>query len=102
MTNDIREYQKNVKLASLSYLWFTCMLPLMFGKDEFTRFHAKQGLTLSIIQIVSIFLFAIPVIGWIIGIVLIFVTILAIKSSLSGGVWKIPYIFELSERIKIR
>ena len=93
--------QKNKKLAALSYFWLTCPIPLIFSKDEFVKFHAKQGFTLSLIQIIVIFIFVIPVIGWILSIIVIFITILAIKSALSGGMWRIPYVFELSERIKI-
>lgn len=93
---------KNVKLfAVLSYLWPTCMFPLLFAQDDFVKFHAKQGLALSIIQIATIFFFIIPVLGWILGMIIIFITVLAIKSVLSGGMWRIPYIYELSKRIKI-
>lgn len=98
--NEIKE--KNIKLiAALSYLWPTCMFPLLFVKNDFVKFHAKQGLALAIVQIATIFFFIIPVLGWILGIIIIFITVLAIKSAFSGSMWRIPYIYELSERIKI-
>ncbi|MDD4290330.1 MAG: hypothetical protein PHH83_03605 [Patescibacteria group bacterium] len=99
---EINNVQKNYKISALSYLWITCIIPLIFSKDEFVKFHAKQGLILSIIQIVSSFLIIIPVLGWIFKILIIFITFLAIKSALSGGKWKIPYIYELSQRINIK
>lgn len=94
--------QKNYKIAALSYLWITCIIPIIFSKDEFMKFHAMQGLILSIIQITASFLIVIPVLGWIFAIMVTFVTVLAIRSALSGGKWKIPYVYELSQRINIK
>jgi len=94
--------QKNYKIAALSYLWVTCIIPIIFSKDEFMKFHARQGLILSIIQITASFLIVIPVLGWIFAIMIIFITVLAIRSVLSGGKWKIPYVYELSQRINIK
>lgn len=93
---------KNLKIAALSYLWITCVIALVISKDDFLKFHAKQGLVLSIIQIVVSFLVVIPVFGWILAILTIFTTTLAIRSALSGGMWKIPYVYEWSKRITIK
>jgi len=98
----LNNIQKNYKISALSYFWVTCAIPLIFSKDEFVKFHAKQGLVLSIIQIISSFVIIIPVLGWIFAVVIIFISVLAIKSALSGGKWKIPYIYELSKRINIK
>ena len=99
---EINNTNNNLKLAALSYLFITCLIPLILGKDEFIKFHSRQGFVLSNIQIFVIFLMSIPVFGWILGIIVILITVLAIRSSLSGGKWKIPYIYNLSLKIKIK
>ena len=55
-------------LAFLSYIGFLLLIPLLVAKnDEFVKFHVKQGITLLIAEVITWFIFLIPVIGWTIG-----------------------------------
>ena len=45
--------QKNI-LAIISYIGILCLVPiLMKEKDEFVKFHAKQGLVLFIVEVAT-------------------------------------------------
>ena len=98
----------NVLMAILSYLSIFALIPFFVEKeDEFIQFHAKQGVTLMLAEIVLSFVFMflafIPVLGCIVALLelvlffalLIFHIILMVKAS-KGEWYKIPYIYEYS------
>ncbi len=85
-------------LAIMSYLWVLCLIPLVFGKSKFVKFHAKQGLVLFFIEVI---LSLIPIIGWFFIIVPIVLSILGIKSVLREEMWEIPYINKISKKINL-
>jgi uncharacterized membrane protein len=91
---------KNV-LAALSYLWALCLIPLLGSKDEFVKFHARQGFVLFVIEVVLAILMWIPVIGWLLGLIVGIVAIIGFIKALNGEKWEIPYIYNLSKKIKI-
>jgi fumarate reductase subunit D len=77
-------------MAALSYVWILCLYTLLFKRNStFIRFHAKQGLALFVLEVLSpIFLFlAIPVI-----IVCVIASIVGVAASLSGKYWTLPLI----------
>jgi uncharacterized membrane protein len=97
-TASAKDAQDNKYAAVLSYVWILFLIPLLTKKDsKFCQFHAKQGLILFIISLVSWF----PFFGWIIGIAVLIVDIMAILKVLNGESWKIPYISGWAEKIKI-
>lgn len=91
----------NKKLAILSYCWVLCFVPILFSRDEFVRFHAKQGLVLFFVEVVLILIAWIPVIGWLLTVIVVILAILGIKSVLNGEKWEMPYINNLSKKIKL-
>jgi fumarate reductase subunit D len=95
---DAKDAQENKYTAVLSYVWILFLIPLLTKKDsKFCQFHAKQGLIIFIISLISWF----PFFGWIVGIAVIIVSVIAILKVLSGEYWKIPYVSEWAEKIKI-
>ncbi len=88
-------------LAALSYFWVLCLIPLLGSKDEFVKFHARQGFLLFLIEVVLMLVGWIPVIGWSLSLLVSIVAIIALVKALNGEKWKIPYIYELSKKIKI-
>ena len=67
-------------------------------KDEFIRFHAKQGIVLFIGIIIALL---IPLVGWAIGLPFIAViSIVAANRALAGQKWKIPFIHFFTKFIK--
>ncbi len=101
----------NVLMAILSYFGIFALIPLFVEKeDQFIQFHAKQGTTLLIAEIVlSIAFFIlgfIPILGCFIMVIelvlflslFVFHIILMIKAS-KGEWYKIPYIYDWSLKI---
>jgi len=76
MEKDSKKEQKNMT-AVISYIGVLCLVPiLMQEKNEFVKFHAKQGLVLFIAEVATGMIAGIPILGWIAG-------------SLAWGLWGI-------------
>lgn len=100
----------NVLMVILAYLGILSLIPFFAEKeDEFVQYHAKQGLTLFIAEMVIFFILMIismiPVVGCVIAIlelffwlaVLVYHIILMVKAS-KGERTKIPYVSTYAER----
>jgi len=97
-----KDIEENKAVAALSYVWVLCLIPLLTKKkSKFAQFHAKQGLVLFIIEIIGTFIFWIPLIGWVLGIVLLVVAIMGVLKALNGEWWKIPYIYDWSKKFNL-
>jgi len=91
--------------AMLGYVPFMCFVPLVKMKDNpFAFRHGKQGLILFLIEIVAV-IFLLPKISdllWTVVLVLCLASAVAgIIFSLQGQDWKIPFIGDLADKIKI-
>lgn len=91
--------------AVIGYLWILCFIPLILKKDnDFSLFHAKQGLVLFIASVICAGISVVPLIGIIgvLGNAAVFVlSIAGIFSSLKGEYWKMPYIGDYAEKIEL-
>jgi uncharacterized membrane protein len=92
--------------AFLGYWGILFLIPILAKKDnEFAVFHGKQGLLLFILEIIAWVLGYIPFIGYIISpLGYIFCGIMAVigmVQSLNGKYWKMPWIGEYAEKIKV-
>ena len=86
-------------MGAISYLWIISVVMLIVKKDDpFVKFHARQGL---ILFIVSIILWFIPVIGWIINLLVLILIIVGFIKALSGEKWKIPLVGDIAEKINL-
>ncbi len=94
----------------LSYLGILCFVPLIVyqKKDDFMKFHIRQGIILFVIEaiigVLQAVIGSLPAVGIPLGIasLLIFVVIiLAIINGLQGKMWKIPVISGYTKLIKI-
>ncbi len=96
------DVEKGKGLAWLSYLGILWLVPLLAMKENtYCKFHAKQGIILTIWFVAISILGAIPVIGWIIlplgyifGLVL---AIMGIINALNGKYWKMPLLGEMAQ-----
>ncbi|OGC84108.1 MAG: hypothetical protein A2V73_00450 [candidate division Zixibacteria bacterium RBG_19FT_COMBO_42_43] len=91
--------------AILAYIPFMCFVPLIKMRDnKFALEHGKQGLILFVVEIIAL-VFLIPKISdlfW--GAIIIFCLIFALGGmilALQGKKWKIPFIGDLADKIKI-
>ena len=88
----------NKRITILSYLWVLCLIPLLLKTNsKFAQFHAKQGLILFVL---SFFIF-IPVIGQLLHMVIIVVSVIAAWKVVNGEWWQIPYVYNISKKIKL-
>ncbi len=92
--------------SMISYVWLLCLIPLLAEKkDEDVRFHARQGLTLFIVEVGVSVLGIIPFLG---GMIFKFGTfvcgllsIAGIIQVLRGKKWKMPVIGDWAEQLTI-
>ena len=91
--------------AILAYIPFMCFIPLIKMKDNsFALRHGKQGLLLLIVEILAI-VFLLPKISelfWTAVVILcVIFALVGILYALQGKTWKIPYIGDFADRLKI-
>ncbi len=101
-----KDIEENKIIAALSYVGILCLIPLLAKKEsKFAQFHGKQGLVLFIAWIIVWVIGIIPFLGWLIfffgSIALLVLSILGIIQALSGKYWKIPFLSQYAERIKL-
>jgi uncharacterized membrane protein len=93
-----KDIELNKNVAALSYLWILFLIPMLTKKDsKFCQFHAKQGLILFILSLLTWF----PVLGWLLFLVLVVVSVFAILKVLNGEWYKIPYVYDWSKKFNL-
>jgi uncharacterized membrane protein len=102
LSADGRDAEENKYVALFSYVYILFLIPLLAKRDsKFCQFHAKQGLVLFVIDIIASLFMWFPVIGQLLMFALAIVSVIGIIKVLNGEYWKIPYIYDWSEKIKI-
>lgn len=96
--------QKNI-LAIISYIGILCLVPiLMKEKDEFVKFHAKQGLVLFIAEVATMLIGCIPILGWLIGciawIIWVILSLMGIINAVNGKRTPLPIIGKFARKFK--
>lgn len=91
-------------VALCSYLGILCLVPLVLNrKEEFVRFHAKQGLVIWMWEVVAIFTLFIPVLGHLFFtvsfIICALLSLVGILQVLANKSWKFPVIGNLAENL---
>jgi len=90
----------------LSYIGVLCLIPLLTKKDDaFVFFHAKQGLVLFIVEVITAFVAIIPVLGWIIApmasLLWVALSIIGIINITNGEKKELPILGKYADKIKI-
>ncbi len=94
-----KDVEENKVLAAISYLWIVSLIILLVKKESpFAKFHAKQGL---ILWIISIILWFIPYVGWILNLVILVFIIIGFVQAIGGKWWKVPGVGQLAAKIKL-
>lgn len=88
----------------ISYVGVLCLVPILMKKeDPFTKFHARQGLMLFIIEIGLMIIGIIPFLGAVISqigmLACLVVSIMGIIKVLKAEQWKIPYVGDWAEKL---
>jgi len=104
--------QKNI-LAIISYIGILCLVPiLMKEKDEFVKFHARQGLVLFICEIISwivfyyifnvwFYVYFLLFLGNLVGLVWVILSIIGIMNVLANKKQEIPIVGQFAKKIKV-
>lgn len=83
--------------AALSYVWVLSLYPLLMKKNSpFIQFHAKQGVVLFVIEILS---FVFLVFAPLVIILCVIASIMGIRAALAGQYWSIPFLGNLVKKI---
>jgi len=71
--------KKSKLIAILSYLCVLVIIPLIYGrKDKFVMFHARQGVGVLLLWVISPHLMWIPILGWILGPIIMALTLVLV------------------------
>jgi uncharacterized membrane protein len=90
--------------AIVCYIPFLAIIALIVKPDsKYIKLHGRQGLLLSIMFFISIFIYILPFIGSLIGgfihLAVFLVGLFSMYQSAIGNWWKIPVLGDLSEMI---
>jgi len=101
-----KKIDDNKVIAILSYIGVLCLIPLLMKKDDkFVFFHAKQGLVLFVIEIITSLVLMIPILGWIIApiasLIWLVLSIIGIVNVLGGEMKELPILGKYAGKIKI-
>ena len=85
--------------AILSYISVLCFLPFILGKtDEFTLFHAKQGILVLLISVLIDILGRFTLIGKILYLARIFFVVKGILNAYNGKMEPLPFIGQFASK----
>lgn len=93
-------------LASLSYMWILCVIPLAIKKDsEFVQHHARQGLVLFVFELLVLLFGMLPFLGWFIitpvgTLAAIIFAVLGVSQALQGNEWEMPFLGPYASKFK--
>ena len=97
-----KDVEANKAVAALSYAWILCLVPLLGKRDsKFAQFHAKQGLVLFAIELMTTFFVWFQPFHALFVMALIIVSALGVYKTLNGEWWKVPYVYEWSKKINL-
>ncbi len=93
-------------MAVISYIGPLCLIPILTKeKDEFVRFHAKQGLILFIGEVATWLIVGLVPILWVlvnlVNIVWLVLSIIGIVNVTKGEKKEIPVVGKFAKQIKL-
>ncbi len=83
-------------LAALGYIfWIVALIAILiepYKEEKFVKFHAIQALALGVASMIA---WMIPVVGWIVGIVILVFQIIALIKAFQSEYYEVPVVFGL-------
>jgi len=97
-----KDVEENKVIAAIGYLWILCLVPLLLKREsKFAQFHGKQGLLLFIVEIVGMFIYWIPFLGWLLGLATLVLAIYGIVQALQGKYEELPILGKYAKKINL-
>ena len=105
MEETIKKEQPNL-MALVSYIGPLCLIPVLTKeKNEFVKFHSRQGLVLFIVELATWIIFSIIPFLWFLGnlagILWLILSIIGIINVAQNQKKEIPLIGKFADKIKI-
>lgn len=105
MSKEKKQIEKQDLVPALSYVGVLFLVPMLLKKDDFSQFHAKQGLVLFVAEAATMIVAMFPILGWIVSffawILWLMLSIIGIVNVLKGNKKKLPVIGDFADRFKI-
>ncbi len=104
-TQEVKEAPKSKTdesriFAALSYAWLLSIIFYVIKKDDsYVQFHAKQGMVLFGLHVVSMFLFFLGPVGFILGFLAFVLMVIGAVKAYTGEKYRMPYVADLAEKI---
>ena len=96
---------ENTVMGILCYLGILVLVPMLASKDEFIRYHVKQGFVLMLLGLGAFVINLIPILGWIVSsVVTVFCFVCAVMGIInvtSGKKEPLPVIGKSAEGLKV-
>lgn len=104
MPNEERTIEEGKFFAVISYISFLCVVSLLLKRDnKFALFHAKQGLVLFVVEVITFIFSIIPVLGWLLGaagvVLFILISLWGIAQALLGNYNRLPLLSDIADKI---
>lgn len=99
-----QEIEEGRFFALISYISFLCIVSLILKKDnKFAAYHAKQGLVLFVMEVVTLIISILPLLGPILqflgAVIFSLVSIWGIFQVLMGNRVHIPVVSDIAQKI---
>lgn len=89
----VRKFNYWTLLAVLSYLSILVIIPLLLSKkNDFVRYHARQGALLFLFSAIAIFVFYIPYLPWLVIVYVVFCIVYGIVNVFMSRERPLPLI----------
>lgn len=96
-----QDVKENKLLAVLCYLGILFIIPFLIKPDsKFIKFHAKQGLVLTIAWFVALVFYPVFGLGFLIQLAVIVFSIMGIVNVSEGEMRDLPIVGELAKKFK--
>ena len=107
--SDKNDNSDSTIMLILAYLGPLGLIPYLTDQKEDVKWHAKQGLTLTVAWIVFMVCYglfiSIPVFGWLfallapfLSLAILAIVIVAIIKAINGNRWRIPVVADLADK----
>ena len=102
MTFDQKDIDENKIYGAVGYLGILFLIPLLLKKDsKFAMACAKQGIVLTICQIICSFLIPVFGIGVLLNLAVTVIIIIGFIMGITGKYFRVPLVGEMGEKINI-
>jgi len=94
----IRRIRYDAAWGIMAYLHFLVVVPIIFKRrDEFVRYHTKQGIAVLALWVLLSFSFFVPVLPWIFAFLIIILVLTGIVNVILSKKRALPVIGKLAE-----